>query len=59
VDAKLDEPGPSRYFAGHALDAARRWKFDPQPTNRALQDWLLRFDYTSNGAEASAAPVTP
>jgi serine/threonine-protein kinase Stk1 len=59
ADAKLDEPGPSRYFSGKALEAARRWKFDPEPTNRTPQDWLLRFDYTSSGAEASAAPVTP
>jgi TonB family protein len=29
VGAKLDSPGPSRYFAQLALRAARRWKFRP------------------------------
>jgi TonB family protein len=61
VDARLVEPGPSRYFATRSLEAARHWKFDPLPVDRpaAAQDWLLRFDYTSNGAEVSGAPVTP
>lgn len=60
VDAKLDEPGPSHYFATHALEAARRWKFDALPAeNSAAQEWLLRFDFTNKGAEAFGAPITP
>ena len=58
VDAQLEAPAPSRYFASRALDAARRWKFDAVPA-AAPEDWLLRFNYTSEGTEASGAPVTP
>lgn len=56
ADAKLDSPGPSRYFANRALEAARYWKFDPlagqaKPVD---EDWMLRFDYTVDRTEASA-----
>ncbi|HLK47350.1 MAG TPA: TonB family protein [Bryobacteraceae bacterium] len=61
VDAKLDEPGPSRYFANRALDAARRWKFDALAPGRPPdpENWILRFDYTRSGTQASAEHVAP
>ena len=61
VDAKLDEPGPSRYFASHSLEAARRWKFDALPAGSPAspENWLLHFQYTSKSTEASGAPAVP
>jgi TonB family protein len=47
VDAELASPGPSRYFAGLALQAAREWKFSP-PTGgdgAAASEWLLHFRF--------------
>jgi TonB family protein len=60
MDAKLDSPGPSRYFATRALDAARRWKFKPVPpeNDTAPQEWLLRFDFTKSRTDAFSERVT-
>ena len=52
-DASIDSPGPSQYFANLALKASRDWKFSPN----APGDWLIRFEFTSDGATASAAPA--
>jgi TonB family protein len=59
TDAKLNEPGPSSYFANRTLDAARRWKFDPLPGQAAPENWMLRFDYTSTGTQASSERAAP
>jgi TonB family protein len=46
TDATLDSPGPSRYFAGLALQAARSWKFGPKSDGRAVSNELvLRFEF--------------
>ena len=61
VDAKLDGPSPSKYFVSHALDAAKRWKFDPLPdaAQAAPEDWILRFDFSKTGTDASGERVAP
>jgi TonB family protein len=56
VEARLISPGPSKYFAGHALEAARRWTFVPpqaegQPT---ISNWTLIFTFTRKGVDSSA-----
>jgi TonB family protein len=58
--AVLDHAGSSRYFANLALEAARRWKFTPpQKDGQTLSSkWLLRFQFTRTGTEASAEQVT-
>jgi TonB family protein len=46
-DAELASPGPSRYFARAALQAAQNWKFKP-PTvggQGVLSTWLLHFQF--------------
>ncbi len=60
-DAALDSPGPSKYFAKQALDAARRWKFKPpQADGQAVSSvWRLRFDFVPTGTEAAATETTP
>ena len=47
VVATLDSPGPSRYFAEVALEAARGWKFSPAEFDGRVvsSDWILRFEF--------------
>jgi TonB family protein len=49
VEAELDSPGPSKYFAQLALQAAQRWKFTPAQSGaaEASREWLLRFEFGS------------
>ncbi len=55
VDAVLDSRPGSKYFDRVALNAARRWRF--QPASDAGQDAegtrLLRFEFRRDGCEAS------
>jgi len=53
VDESLEEPGPSRYFAARAIEAARRWKFAPANNPRS-RNWLLRFEFTRDGTTVHA-----
>jgi TonB family protein len=48
VSAEVDSPGPSRYFAELALQAARRWEFMPAKVagQPITSDWMLRFEFT-------------
>jgi eukaryotic-like serine/threonine-protein kinase len=59
--AKFVSPGPSRYFAGHALDAARRWKFTPPQVNGEAvpSEWLLKFQFGRNSIQVSPAETRP
>jgi TonB family protein len=50
----IDSPGPSRYFARLAQQAAQQWKFAPAPGAR---DWILRFEFSNMGAKVFAAPA--
>jgi TonB family protein len=54
-NAELDRPGPSRYFANLALDAARNWKFRPaQIEGRAVPStWLLHFEFARTGTDVT------
>ena len=40
----LEDPGPSRYFARLARDAARKWRFAAEDKQDSRQ-WLLRFAF--------------
>lgn len=46
--AEIDSSGPSKYFAQLALDAARRWKFEPSPGR-----WILHFEFKNTGVTAT------
>jgi len=53
ASAKLTSPGPSKYFAREALQAAERWQFsapevDGQPTSST---WLLQFRFKRGGTQ--------
>ena len=52
-EASLEGPGPSRYFARLAIEAARKWKFD-SAADGGPRAWLLRFEFSRNGVSARA-----
>jgi TonB family protein len=56
VEETLEKPGPSKYFARLATEAARKWKFVPAG-NRDSRKWLLQFEFTRGGASGHA--ITP
>ncbi len=60
VGAVLERTGPSRYFASHALEAARQWQFSPAIANgRAVPSaWVLRFEFKRTGTNALPAEAT-
>lgn len=45
--AKLIDSGPSRYFARLALQAARKWRFEPGSGSR---EHVLRFEFAREGS---------
>lgn len=55
--ATIDSPGPSRYFAKLAQQAAQQWKF--APTSGTAGDWILRFEFSNTGAKAFSARAAP
>ena len=59
TDAKIDLPGPSRYFAQLALKAARQWRFAPvQTTGRNVaREWTLRFEISRSDTNVAIASV--
>ena len=61
VGAKLDSPGPSKYFANLALQAARRWKFTPaQVDGQAVpSEWVLKFAFGRTATDVQPAPAAP
>jgi len=60
ADTDLQEPGPSKYFADKAAQAARRWVFSPPEVNgrSVASDWTIRFEYTSSGVKAYPQQAT-
>jgi len=60
-DAALDSPGPSKYFADLALQAARRWQFtSPEAGGHSIpSEWLIRFQFTPSGPKAIPTQTAP
>ena len=61
VNASLASPGPSQYFAKLALEASRRWKFDPPQMNGepVPSEWMLRFYFGRQTTEVHPAQTAP
>lgn len=61
VEAKLDSPGPSRYFAGLSMAAARDWKFAPPRVggNIVPSEWVIDFGYSKTDTSAEASERHP
>jgi TonB family protein len=58
VAEKIEDRGPSRFFAKSAMGAAQKWRFAPAENTESRQ-WLLQFEFTHAGAEVQAAPRGP
>jgi TonB family protein len=56
TDAMLQSPGSSKYFAHLASESARAWRFVPASA-RQSRKWLIQFEFTRAGVEASAAAM--
>jgi TonB family protein len=61
INAELDSPGPSRYFAAQAEKAARQWQFSGAEAggHGIPSTWLIRFEFTSAGVHANAQQSAP
>jgi TonB family protein len=58
VDETLENPGPSKYFARLATEAAKKWKFAPAG-KQVSREWLLWFEFTRAGTSGHAASARP
>jgi len=58
VDATLEDPGPSKYFARVATAAARKWKF-ARAKQQDSREWLLWFEFARDSATAYAESQAP
>jgi TonB family protein len=61
ADATIDSPGPSRYFANRALQAARDWKFKPATIDghSVPSKWILQFHFGQDGTTTTPTETTP
>jgi TonB family protein len=59
--AELDSPGPSKYFAGLALQAARRWEFAPAKVagSSVSTDWIVRFEFSPLDTKVFPVQTSP
>ena len=59
ADAALESPGPSKYFADLALQAARKWQFaSPEVGGHSVpSEWIIRFHFTPSGPKAIPTQV--
>jgi TonB family protein len=53
IDALVENPGPSSYFAHLAREAAGKWKFAPADSQDS-REWLLSFEFSRSGPTARA-----
>jgi len=53
VSDVLENPGPSKYFARLAGQAASKWKFAPAD-HQGTRQWLVRFEFSRDGTKAQA-----
>lgn len=60
-NATFGSPGPSKYFARMALEAAQRWKFTPaQVDGQAVSSvWILQFRFTQAATEITPVETSP
>ena len=61
VEAALDSPGPSKYFADLALGAARRWEFVPPKVDgsNVSSEWSLRFEFAQTATKVFPVQAAP
>jgi TonB family protein len=57
TDAEFVSPGPSKYFAKLAMQAARQWKFAATQSAGAAREWILQFGFRRNGTNVVPTPA--
>jgi TonB family protein len=59
--AEFASPGPSKYFADLALQAARRWDFAPAKVegHAVPSEWLIVFHFTPSGPKVFPTQSNP
>jgi protein TonB len=59
--AELESPGPSKYFADQALQAARRWEFAPAKVDGSTvpTDWTVRFEFSQRDTKVFPVQTFP
>src|ERR1035437_5712446 len=60
-NATFDSPGPSKYFAKVALQAAQHWRFKPAQVDgqAASSVWILQFQFTQTATEVTPVEDSP
>lgn len=61
LNATIESPGTSRYFAKVSLQAAQQWTFKPaQIDGQSVSSvWMLRFHFTQIATEVTPVKVSP
>jgi len=61
VGTSLESPGPSKYFARLAEQAAHDWKFTPAQANgqNVPSEWVLRFAFGRSATDVAPTRVAP
>jgi TonB family protein len=59
--AELDSPGPSRFFADKALQAAKNWDFAPAKLDghNVASDWVIKFHFTQSDTKVFPSEERP
>lgn len=60
-NATFASPGPSKYFAKVALQAAQHWRFKPAQVDgqAASSEWILQFQFTQTATEVTPVEASP
>jgi protein TonB len=60
TNATFESPGPSKYFARKAMEAAQQWKFKPAQNNGqpVPREWILQFQFKKSGTNVIPSPAT-
>jgi TonB family protein len=60
-NATFDSPGPSKYFAKLALQAAQQWRFKPPKVDgQAVSSvWILQFQFTQTATLVAPSQASP
>ena len=56
VGTGLGNPGPSKYFARLAEQAAQKWKFAPSQNDR--REYVLRFEFTESDTRVAVVKTS-
>lgn len=60
-EAEFDSPGPSKFFADLAMQAARKWAFTPPEVNgkSVASEWRIKFEFTQKDTKVIPTQTAP